>query len=154
MVMLCQDAGKSISLTWTLIDAYHILASRLIDIWNLEGTPPVVFFNFRLKIPTAVMLSYKKTNQWQKKCALMMQLRWSQEAHKYVELKFSSRNLESKFIHTKCWNFSFVCASCPGTNWTSYTSNINRISSVQCASDGSWSPKCITFSLWPEQCGT
>lgn len=43
MVMLCQDPGSSISLTPTLIDAYHMLASRLMDIWNLVATPTVVF---------------------------------------------------------------------------------------------------------------
>ena len=69
-------------------------------------------------------------------------------------IDFFFRDLVGSFIHTKCIHLSFVCASCVGTNWTSYTSNISRISSVQCGSDGRWIPKCITFSLWPEQCGT
>lgn len=35
MVMLCQDTGMSISLTWAVMDACLILAARLMDIWNI-----------------------------------------------------------------------------------------------------------------------
>lgn len=64
---------KSISLTWTLIDAHHTLASRLIDIWNLESKPIVLWVFFQIQ--AAMMLSYKKNKPMQQKCALMMLLR-------------------------------------------------------------------------------
>lgn len=80
MVMLCQDTGKSFSLTWTLIDACHILASRLIDIWNFESTFSFSNSGWKLEPPRCT-----QNKPPQQKCAHMRQLRLSQEAHKQVE---------------------------------------------------------------------
>lgn len=146
MVMLCQDAGKSISLTWTLIDAYHILASRLIEIGNVDGRlRVVVFFNLRQKISHGVHYKRMSTHDADKTEPRCSPIGW-------VGLELRNKNM---FMHTKWGHFLFfVCALCLGTNWTSYTSNINGLSSACCGSDGSWSPKYITFSLWAEQCCT
>lgn len=69
----------------TLIDVYHMLASRLMDIGNL-ASPPTVVFQFQAQNHNTSDAFFKKNKTKKKlhtykpmhlKCALMMQRRWS-----------------------------------------------------------------------------